>query len=414
MFGQLYRTRANEKFIDYNFNGDRRMTVLFFCLCVALILAEFVKGLSANGTPPVLQSYPWQMDLAYFMWSNIAKFRIVLLILIGLVATQLTIAHPIGFGLGLVLCMALWGGIYWLFNKFWVGKYKFLPITQKTFLTAQENKVDPSTLIIGVDINGEQRAYPANLLFYHHQVPDEVGGQPILATYCGMCRSGRVFDTNWDIGVPEFQLVGAVSYNAVLRDSLTNSWWRQETGEAAKGPKQGEQLEDIYFEQMTLEHWIEKHPETLILQYDPVFQRQYNFLGKLLNYEASFPGWYRQETPPLIIGVDIEGQAKAYDLSELHKKRMIVDDHAGTPLLVLSDPEGRAAFVYNRNLGDQTLSFESDDNGFYDVETGSRWNDLGRCTEGSLKGQSMTQLQSYQQFVRAWITFHPETEFYTF
>lgn len=265
-----------------------------------------------------------------------------------------------------------------------------------------------------MDINGEQRAYPANLLFYHHQVPDEVGGQPILATYCGMCRSGRVFDTNWDIGVPEFQLVGAVSYNAVLRDSLTNSWWRQETGEAAKGPKQGEQLEDIYFEQMTLEHWIEKHPETLILQYDPVFQRQYNFLGKLLNYEASFPGWYRQETPPLIIGVDIEGQAKAYDLSELHKKRMIVDDHAGTPLLVLSDPEGRAAFVYNRNLGDQTLSFESDDNGFYDVETGSRWNDLGRCTEGSLKGQSMTQLQSYQQFVRAWITFHPETEFYTF
>ena len=87
------------------------MTILFFCLCIALIFAECGKGLSANGTPPVLQSYPWQMDLAYFMWTNIAKFRIVLVILIGLVATQLNIAQPIGIGLGLVLCMALWAGI---------------------------------------------------------------------------------------------------------------------------------------------------------------------------------------------------------------------------------------------------------------------------------------------------------------
>ena len=77
------------------------MTVLFFCLFVALILAEFIKGLSANGTPPILQSYPWQMDLAYFMWTNIGKFRIVLVIALGLVATQLTISHPIGFGVSL-------------------------------------------------------------------------------------------------------------------------------------------------------------------------------------------------------------------------------------------------------------------------------------------------------------------------
>lgn len=145
-----------------------------------------------------------------------------------------------------------------------------------------------------------------------------------------------------------------------------------------------------------------------------MFQQKYNFLGKLLNYEASFPGWYRQETPPLIIGVDIEGQAKAYDLSELHKKRLVVDDHAQTPLLVLSDPEGRAAFMYNRLVGDRTLSFEYDENGLYDVETHSRWSDVGRCTDGPLKGQHLTQVQSYQQFVRAWITFHPDTEFYTF
>jgi len=50
------------------------MLTLFFSVCAAIILAEIIKGLSANGTPPVLQSFSWQMDLAYFMWSHIVKF----------------------------------------------------------------------------------------------------------------------------------------------------------------------------------------------------------------------------------------------------------------------------------------------------------------------------------------------------
>ena len=94
------------------------------------------------------------------------------------------------------------GGIYWLFNKFWIGKYKFLPITQKVFAQAKDNEVDPHLSVIGVNLNGEQKAYPANLLFYHHQLSDTVGGRPILATYCGMCRSGRVYDIDYQEILP--------------------------------------------------------------------------------------------------------------------------------------------------------------------------------------------------------------------
>ena len=49
---------------------------LFFITFIVLILAELIKGLSANGTPPVLQKYPWQLDLAHFMWSYIFSKRI--------------------------------------------------------------------------------------------------------------------------------------------------------------------------------------------------------------------------------------------------------------------------------------------------------------------------------------------------
>ena len=390
------------------------METLFFSIFAALILSELVKGLSANGTPPILQSFSWQMDLAYFMWSNIVKFRVILLVALGVVALQLDIQNSASFVMGLVLCMALWGGIYWLFNKYWIGKYKFLPITQKVFANAKENQLDLSLPVIGVDLNGEQKAYPANLLFYHHQLSDRVGGKPILATYCGMCRSGRVYDIDWPEGMPEFQLVGAVSYNAVLRDSITQSWWRQETGEAAKGARKGSQLEDIYFEQMSLGNWLEKHPKSLVLQYDPLFAGKYNFFAKLLNYEAALPGWHLQKTPPLIVGVEIDGQATAYDLGQLQKHKLVNDELAGMPLLAVSDADNSSAFVYSRALDGQTLSFAHKDDKLVDNETGSEWNHLGRCIKGKLKGKSLAQQQSYQQFVRAWIIFHPHTNFYEF
>lgn len=390
------------------------MMTLFFLLFAALITAELVKGLSANGTPPVLQSFSWQMDLAYFMWTSIKTFRVVLAVLIGLVATQLEIANTGSFTFGLIICLGLWGGIYWVFNKYWIGKYKFLPITQKVFLNAKDNELDLNLPVVGVDLNGEQKAYPANLLFYHHQLSDEVGGHPIVATYCGMCRSGRVYDANWKEGTPEFRLLGAVSYNAVLGDNLTNSWWRQETGECVKGPLKGRQLDDIYFEQMSLKNWLEKYPKSTVLQYDPTFAQKYNFFAKLLNYEAALPGWHLQETPPMVIGVDINDQAKAYDLIELQKSKMVEDEVGGEALLVVADDDGQSAFVYSCKLEDKTLSFSLKDGVITDQETGSVWNNLGQCTKGKHKGASLQSHQSYQQFVRAWITFHPETAFYNF
>ena len=52
------------------------MTGYFLMTFAALAALELIKGLSANGTPPVLQRFSWQMDLAHFMWSTILFFRI--------------------------------------------------------------------------------------------------------------------------------------------------------------------------------------------------------------------------------------------------------------------------------------------------------------------------------------------------
>lgn len=388
------------------------MTLLFVLTFLVLIAAEFIKGLSANGTPPVLQRFGWQMDLAYAMWTNILRIRVVLC------AALAAIFILSGFALAMVLWAiplgAIWVGIYWFFNHFWVGRVKFLPITQKTFVTAADNTVDPGLQVIGVDHGGRQKAFPVNMLFYHHQITDAIAGQPLWVTYCGLCRSGRVYDATADGHALDFTLVGAITFNAVFRDNQTGTWWRQETGEAAKGPLAGHALKDIPFEQMSLENWLAKHPDSEILQYDPAFAGKYAFLAKLLNYEASLPGWHRQETPPLIVGVEVGGAARAYDLVELHKRRLVTDDLGGTPLLVLSDAAGTSAFVHDRTLDGAALDFELVDGTVRDTGTGSRWDLFGRCVEGPLAGRTLQQVQSYQQFLRAWISFHGHTSFYQF
>ena len=390
------------------------MTEYFFMALAGLALVELVKGLSANGTPPVLQRFSWQMDLAHFMWSNILFFRIVLGVAIIWMFTQIPAEARMGVVPGAVVIVALWGFIYWLFNRYWVGRFKFLPITQKRFEGAATNKVDLKEQILGINHNGEAKAFPVNMLYYHHQISDEVGGHPIWPTYCGLCNSGRIYDRQVDGNALEFTLVGAVNYNATFRDHTTGSWWRQEVGDAIKGPMKGRALEDMPFEQMSLESWLAKHPESLVLQYDPTFQKQYNIRTALLNYEVSLPGWHMQASPPLVVGVVAGNVARAYDWNELVKRRLVEDEAGGTALLAVTDPDGDSAFVYDRTVDGTVLSFEMAGDGMRDTGTGSSWDCFGRCTKGKLKGKSLTRLQSYKQYVRAWVTFHPDASFFDF
>lgn len=46
-----------------------------------------------------------------------------------------------------------------------------------------ELEYDPSELVLGVEVDGEARAYPVGLLAQHEIVNDTVGGQPIAVTY---------------------------------------------------------------------------------------------------------------------------------------------------------------------------------------------------------------------------------------
>ena len=173
-------------------------------------------------------------------------------------------------------------------------------------------------------------------------------------------------------------------------------------------------MDDMPCEQMSLGNWLTKHPDSAVLQYDPVFRKQYAVRTALLNYEISLPGWHMQASPPLVVGIEVDGVGRAYDWNQLVKAQLVNDEANGEAVLAVTDKEGSSAFVYSRKVDGTILDFEVAGDGFKDVSTGSSWDRFGRCTKGKMKGKALVRIQSYKQYIRAWLNFHPQSSFYDF
>ncbi len=61
----------------------------------------------------------------------------------------------------------------------------FPPITDAPVSTAAQTRIRPDELVLGVEINGEARAYPINMLTGPRReiINDSVGGRSIAATW---------------------------------------------------------------------------------------------------------------------------------------------------------------------------------------------------------------------------------------
>jgi hypothetical protein len=283
------------------------------------------------------------------------------------------------------------------------------------FADAQHNQVPDSLLVIGVVEGNVAKAYPVNYLGYHHKVQDSVGTTPVLVTYCTMCRTGRVYSPVINGKYQAFRLVGARHYNAVIEDPDTKSWWYQATGEAAAGPLKGQMLQEINAEQLSLASWLDKYPHSLILQPDSTFAGEYNALKR---YDRLQPIDRDSTLSPdtlirksWVVGVIVQGKAKAYDWKQLQKHQLVNDTIGQVPVVVMLEKDSLSFHVWNRKIDNQALEFVSDSAhpGFRDTASQSLWDYRGLCTEGNFKGKRLSKILAYQEYWHSWKFFHPST-----
>jgi hypothetical protein len=314
--------------------------------------------------------------------------------------------------------LGLYGIIFFFFNfRFQADKMFYQP-EHKNLVSAAVNKIPLEKLIVGVSFNGEAKAYPIQLIGYHHQVRDTVGGVPVMVTYCTVCRTGRVFSPMVN-GKPEtFRLVGMDHFNAMFEDATTKSWWQQATGMAITGKLKGTSLPELPSQQMTLASWLEAYPASLVMQADTTFSKGYADL-KDFDKGTIKSGLEKRDSlswkdKSWVVGIAKNNYAKAYDWNDLVTKRLIEDSLPQLPIVIVLETDSVSFHVWNRKLDTAILHFQkpTTEDDITDVNTGSSWNKNGLCIAGPLKGRQLQAVQASQEFWHSWRTFHPQTTRY--
>jgi hypothetical protein len=248
-------------------------------------------------------------------------------------------------------------------------------------------------------------------------VRDTVGGTPVMVTYCTVCRTGRVYSPVVK-GKPEtFRLVGMDHFIAMFEDSRTKSWWQQATGVAVAGELKGKSLHEFPSKQAKLGTWLTAYPNSLVLQPDTIYKKQYKSLRdfddgttedeleKRDSASWKFKSW--------VVGVEHNGTATAYDWNMLYEHRLLQDSLPGMPLMITLENDTATFHVLNRKINNDVLQFSRLGNGtLTDTKTASVWSLSGVCVDGPMKGTRLPPLQASQEFWHSWKSFHPSTRMF--
>src|SRR4030095_14581405 len=118
------------------------------------------------------------IDAAYFLhkWRWVIRGLFALMIIIGLMRAQW---HR-KWKWALIVPLFVLAAVIYMANFYMAADAMFKQPKQLVLAGATENKVDSSRLVIGVNINGEAKAYPIRFMGYHHHVQDIVGGKQIF------------------------------------------------------------------------------------------------------------------------------------------------------------------------------------------------------------------------------------------
>lgn len=303
----------------------------------------------------------------------------------------------------------------------------------------------PDDLVMGVVINGEAKAYPHNMGWWHEVINDNVGGQPVIVTFCPLTGTGMVFDGRLDNGDWLTMGVSGLLFNnnLIMFSKLDDtSLYPQMIGRAVSGPARGEELKLLPVVETTWDYWRALYPSSKVISaatgvYEPTRYTLYPYRDQ---------GDYRQESNYILypmapasvvtpyfgakqvtLGVRFGEIAKAYPFPAMGSEAVVNDvirEGANTHNVVVVFYElHKLALPYSRDVvvnGEiRTLTFDQAPSTnpvfpFFlkDRETGSLWTLKGDAINGPLAGQKLVQIPAHNGFWFAWTTFWRNTGIY--
>jgi len=394
----------------------------------------FLLGLGAL-LPTLLPFSPMTADLVLlprkravtlFRWRRVlwavGGTLLGLLLILGGLGT----AHPFWLwavaGTGGLLALLFWSGYVPLIMT---------PPSRQRLLSAEraDELLDPDTQVLGLEYNGEARAYPRDLLARPHYLNDEVGGRPVLISYCILCNSGMAFEAEMDGRRLDLRCLTAINNNIIYFEPTRGNFIQQLDGAVFEGPDAGRQLTHLPLLLTTWRQWRALHPETQVGYAPPVTLRD-RLVNAMLRWlipleklaRRSSP-WHRLERSPdprlpamtQVLGVEFGGDRCAVPVERARALGVLQAQVGAEPVAILYDTSHDTGSVFSRRQNGRCLTFEpvtGEGSAIVarDRETGSLWDVHGRARTGPLAGERLTEIPHYNKlFWFAWSHFKAST-----
>jgi hypothetical protein len=175
-----------------------------------------------------------------------------------------------------------------------IDEPKFVAVADAAFLEDREP-------VIELEVGGEARAYPIQILIWHEIVNDETAGVPVAVTFCPLCNTAIAFDRRVGGRVLDFGTTGKLrNSDLVMYDRQTESWWQQFGGEALVGRFTGRRLRHLPARIVSWREFTLAHPDGRALSRDTGHSRPYG--------QNPYAGYDDVDSPPFFPTKNIEDE----------------------------------------------------------------------------------------------------------
>ena len=274
--------------------------------------------------------------------------------------------------------------------------------------------LDEREAVLALELDGEARAYPVQVMILHEIVNDEIAGSPVTVTYCPLCNSAVAFDRRAEDGtLLDFGVSGALYQSAlVMYDRQSESLWTHFDGRAVVGDRVGQVLERVPISTVAWADFVAAHPDGQVLgRVDPNKPYGVNPYGSYDRRSEPLAGFFRGladsddrlASMDRVVGVEVSGGPIAVSWERLERDRL-VEIRSATSVDSGSDEDERLAVFWSpgatsaldRDRVDEGAevgaaavfrtrrSLRVDGDRLIDPATGDRWDVLGRPDESSL------------------------------
>ncbi len=296
------------------------------------------------------------------------------------------------------------------------------------------NDVEP---VLVVDVDGDVRAYPIQIMMWHEIVNDTVGGVPLAVTYCPLCNSALSFERVVRGVETTFGTSGNLfNANLVMYDRATESLWNQLDGRAVIGVLTGEVLKQVPSSTMSWGTFKDSRPDAKVLDRDRTGASRaygtnpYTGLDDPNGQPFLFNGDIdvRAKAMQRIVAIENNGAAIAWTLDAISSDDSALATAAefnGEPLTILWQAGESSALdssditagrdvgtvgVFSAVVDGEVLTFQADGDSFIDDQTSSVWNIFGEAETGPLAGTTLDPVTFVRTFWFSWAAFRPGTE----